>query len=65
MYADPFATFFAGADSAGTASWSFVFNQAGMRGVSIYSQGYVLDAAANAAGLRSSNLLTTRLGGSY
>lgn len=65
MYADPYATFFTGADSTGTASWSFVFNQAGMRGVSIYSQGYVLDAAANAAGLRSSNLLTTRLGGSF
>ncbi len=65
MYAEPLATFFTGADSSGIASWSFMFNQAGMRGVPIYSQGYVLDAAANAAGFRSSNLLTTRLGGSY
>lgn len=65
MYAEPLATFFTGADSAGVASWSFVFNQAGMRGVPIYSQGYVLDAAANAAGLRSSNMVITRLGGSF
>ena len=65
MYAEPLATFFTGADASGIASWSFVFSQAGMRGVAIYSQGYVLDATANAAGFRSSNLLTTRLGGSY
>ena len=65
MTAEPLATFFTGADSVGIATWSFAFNQPGMRGIPIYSQGYVLDLAANAAGLLSSNMLTTRLGGSY
>ena len=65
MFAEPLATFFAGADASGVARWSFVFSQQGMRGIPIYSQAYIFDAAANVAGFRSSNMLTLVLGGSY
>ena len=65
MYAEPLVTFFTGANAAGEASWSFVFNQPGMRNNWVYSQVYVLDPAANAAGIRSSNYYQVLLGGSY